>query len=156
MKYSKNINNFSESVVNFINLLAFNFKDVYLMGTMSEKELQYPSDVDLFEDVHTKYKDLRDALQYYQKKLKEVIKNLIDDKDCYISKIILGLDGDKPKKWTVSDFLNTDLSPYIIQHSMIKIDAIKLVDGTYTDFSIVYRLFNNKQLINKFTLFMRK
>jgi hypothetical protein len=152
----KQIKNLSNSINNFIEMLSFDYKNVYLMGTMSNKELQYYADVDLFEDVKTKYKSKHECLQYYEKTLKDIVMKLLTVKDCYISKIILGLEDEKPKKWKPKQLLKSDLVPYLEMPAMTKIDVIKLIDGIYTDFSIVYRFYNNNQLVNKYELFKKK
>jgi hypothetical protein len=149
----RNIKNFSTPVLDFITRLSFNINNIYLMGTMSERELQFPSDYDLFEKIKTEYKLKTDALTFYEKGLKNIVENLLNDTDCYISGLMLGLENDKPKKWDAKDFLNQNLKPYIEQNSMIKIDTIKLIDGIYSDFSCVYQFFNNDKKINNFELF---
>jgi len=147
------ITNFSTPVLNFIEILSFNIKNIYLMGTMSERVLNYPSDYDLFEDIKTTFKNKTEAISYYEKGLKDIVKKLTLQDDCLISKLILGLENDNPKKWDAKDFLNQNLKPYIEQDSLIKIDAIKLIDGIYSDFSCVYQFFNNDKKINNFELF---
>jgi hypothetical protein len=149
----RNINNFSTSVLNFISLLCFDIKNIYLMGTMSEKQMLYPSDYDLFEKVHVKYKNIEDALDYFQDGLKKIVRNVKNDSDCYISGIMLGLEDEKPKKWDTKTFLESDLKYYINQPSLIKIDAIKLTNGIFSDYSCVYQFYNNDKLINKYKLF---
>lgn len=148
----RNIKTLSEPLRKFIDTLAFDEK-VYVMGSFSDKRLKYPSDVDLFQPVKTKYKNKQEASQEYENILKDVVLHLVEETDCYISGIILGLENDKPKKWKVEEFLDADLTPYIQQPSMIKIDAIKRIDGLFTDFSIVYQFFNNNTLINNYELF---
>lgn len=149
----RNIKNFSTPVLDFITKLSFNINNIYLMGTMSERELQFPSDYDLFEEIKTEYNLKIDALTFYEKGLKTIVKNLLNDTDCYISGLMLGLENDKPKHWKVKEFFSENLQPYIEQKSMIKIDAIKLIDGLYLDFSCVYQFFNNNKLINDYQLF---
>lgn len=149
----RNINNFSQPVLDFIELLSFDIKEIYLMGTMSEKRLKFASDYDLFESVKTKHKNIDDALQFYEDGLKTIIKDLLKQSDCYISGIMLGIQDDKPKKWKIKELLTSDLKPYIQQNTLIKIDAIKLIDGTYSDFSCVYQFYNNGKLINNYQLF---
>jgi len=64
--------NFQKATRHLIDIIAFNKKNVKIMGTMSFKAYKYPSDYDLFETVNVQSMDK--LIRDFQNKIKQLLK----------------------------------------------------------------------------------
>ena len=149
---------YPEQYLVIIYAMAFNPKLVYIEGTYSLRGLLYPSDVDCFEKVESKYRNIDECTEQLEKQFKEIIKRLMKMKNVIIGKVIAGKVNDKPLKWKPKDILKgvkdgVKLRDTFSEPSLFKIDVIAYINSLYLDFSNTYQFYNNKKLINNYELF---
>ncbi|MDR3595831.1 hypothetical protein [Clostridium sp.] len=152
---------YPEQYLVIIYAMAFSHKNVYIEGTYSMRGLLYPSDVDCFEKVQSKYKNTEECINNLEKQFKEIIKRLMKMKNVIIGKIVAGKVNNKPLKWKPNDILKgvkdgVKLRNTFTEPSLFKIDVIAYINSVYLDFSTTYQFYNNNTLLNKYELFQPK
>lgn len=148
-----------------IKLISFDMKNVKIEGTYKIRGLLYYSDVDCFEKVVYKPKsksdDIEDAMNEFTQKFQMMIKNLSQQPNVYIMKIIASADEkDKPMKWTVKNVMDGRVSDIQLRHvfnqpDMIKVDVTAFINSVYVDFSNTFQFYYGSKLMNKYKLFQK-
>jgi len=137
-----------------------NARDIYIEGTYALRGFLYPSDVDCFEKIETRFRTLNEAKQSIKTKLQDMVKRVSKMRNLIIGKIIIGSKDDKPIKWSAFDVLKgskdkLNITDAITEPSLIKVDVIAYINSIYIDFSTTYQFFNNKTPINDYKLFSK-
>lgn len=151
---NKNIKlDYSNQVVNLLNLMAINPKNILIVGSMNIKSMQYANDYDACELLkNTKFEKI-------QTTFKKNIRKLMNMKDTYIGDIKLGNYKNEAVRWKIDDILNG----YVIlpnqqkytfvqglesckndkTHPMFKLDLVALINSVYRELSCVYSFDTN-------------
>lgn len=119
-----------------------------ILGTGSDKQMEYISDIDLQEFVRCKRSDqvYKEVLKLFQKKFKDVEKM----KNVYITDFKCGeLAGGIPIRWNaetikkgfqIIEDRRFNFVDCLKQESIIKMDIVSLIDGKFVEFSENYYL----------------
>ena len=122
--------NYTQDVLNVINALAYNPKDVNLAGSMALRSQLYAGDYDLFEIVKSQKKDKTNAIASFVTGFKRNVKQLMELPDCYIGDIKAGVVED----WIVveGDIQNMKVVGYSYEKSKSKLEKLH-EEGIVTD-----------------------
>lgn len=121
-----------------------NYKNIEVIGSSNEKNIKYPSDIDL-QDVSNVDETYDDIYKFFL----NIFNKAYANKYTFIIDFKCGFYKGKPLKWTYTDIQNSykiknDLKipfKYALTHenSMIKLDLIAIdIDSLYTEYSCNY------------------
>ena len=128
---------------NLVDFLSFNVHNVDIIGSFANKQIKYPSDIDLHETIIWKHKSKRGILDTFQ----AIFENAIDNQ-VYITDFKCGYVNGKAIRWNYNDimkgYIDLNISTRIkfldmFDHkSTIKLDTICLLKGKYVEITINY------------------
>ena len=90
LKKKKYPSNYASDVLNIIDAMAYNSKNVVIAGSMSYQSQQYAADYDLFEKVVNTSVSKKAGIRQLAKGLQKNVRELLKIKDCYIGDIKCG------------------------------------------------------------------
>jgi len=150
---TKSKNDFDNKLQNVFNLMSIKGKYNNIVGSASLKGILYNSDYDLNEMDHIKGPGAFDKVYEIFKHKFQLAKS---NSNMYITDFKCGADSDgQPLKWTYDDLIKkkAQFIQALQTKSMIKLDIIYLINGTYVEITEVYFLdigshttYNNKEL----------
>ena len=83
--------NYSSDVLDVVRAMSFtNGDDINIIGSMSLRSQLYAGDYDMNETVVANYKTDADALKHFAAGFKQIIRDILNKKDCYIGDIKSG------------------------------------------------------------------
>jgi len=136
----KKINeDFNNNLLNVFNLMTIS-GNYNIVGSASLKKIYYNSDIDLNE-----VDDLKSYKKVYEK-FKEIFKVCKENKDFFITDFKCGIDEkNEPIRWTYKDIMNgyinnKSFEDCLKQKSMIKLDIVYLLNGSFIEITEVYFL----------------
>lgn len=149
---TKSKNDFNDKLQNVFNLMSIKGK-YNIVGSASLKGILYNSDYDLNEMDHIKGPGAADKVYEIFKHKFQLAKS---NSNMYITDFKCGVDSDgEPLKWTYDDLIKkkAQFIQALQTKSMIKLDIIYLINGTYVEITEVYFLdigshttYNNTEL----------
>ena len=149
---NKNINNINKNVKNVLKLISI--QHPFLMGSNSMR-FNYSNDYDLFNPVYVNKKS--QFKSKIIKSFKNMIKKLKQNKNVYFIEFIMGVDDDKPIRWTPNEILNDSKTNYKLIHifdneSVFKIEIVYYNGQLFIPISNVYEIrFENGKGVNRET-----
>jgi len=135
----KNNEDFNNNLLNVFNLMTIS-GNYNIVGSASLKKIYYNSDIDLNE-----VDDLKSYKKVYEK-FKEIFKVCKENKDFFITDFKCGIDEkNEPIRWTYKDIMNgyinnKSFEDCLKQKSMIKLDIVYLLNGSFIEITEVYFL----------------
>jgi hypothetical protein len=141
----RRIIDFNNKITDVFNLLSITGK-YNVIGSSSLKSILYNSDYDLDELIKSKKNIYREIFKTFQKKFQEANKN----PDIFLTDFKCGIDINKdPLRWDKNDMKKgfktlqgstITFEDALKMKSVIKLDAIVLINGVFTEFSENYYL----------------
>jgi hypothetical protein len=136
----------SDNLYQLIKLLSFDNHRIDVKGSASLKSQQYPSDVDLFSYIDTKY-TAKDAYNI----ILSILNNIINTDNTYFIELkMVDKQGHKKKFFKESDFSFRTFDKFYTNIDLIKLDLITFEDNKFIEVSIIYKFNDDK--IDKQTL----
>jgi len=142
----RKISDFSKNVKNVFNLLTITGK-YKIIGSASLKSILYSSDYDLME--YVKKGDNTKTLGFLYKIFLQKFNDAKKDKNIFITDFKCGEINDEPIRWDYKTMIKGrqmigdkeyTFQECLIMKSTIKLDAIVLINGIFTEFSENYYL----------------
>jgi len=135
----KNNEDFNNNLLNVFNLMTIS-GNYNIVGSASLKKIYYNSDIDLNE-----VDDLKSYKKVYEK-FKEIFKVCKENNNFFITDFKCGIDEkNEPIRWTYKDIMNgyinnKSFEDCLKQKSMIKLDIVYLLNGSFIEITEVYFL----------------
>jgi hypothetical protein len=108
--------NYSADVLDVIKTMSFtDGKDINIIGSMSLRSQLYAGDYDMNETVAVSYKTDAEALKHFANGFKEIVRDLLHKKDCYIGDIKSGV----VPEWNILDDI------YNYKNAMYRLKKLK-------------------------------
>lgn len=142
----RKISDFSKNIKNVFNLLTITGK-YKIIGSASLKSILYSSDYDLME--YVKKGDNLATLGFLYKIFLQKFKDAKKDKNIFITDFKCGEINDEPIRWDYKTMIKGSqmigdkeytFQECLLMKSTIKLDAIVLINGIFTEFSENYYL----------------
>ena len=135
----KKTEDFNNNLLNVFNLMTIS-GNYNIVGSASLKKIYYNSDIDLNE-----VDDLKSYKKVYEK-FKEIFKVCKENNNFFITDFKCGIDEkNEPIRWTYKDIMNgyinnKSFEDCLKQKSMIKLDIVYLLNGSFIEITEVYFL----------------
>ena len=135
----KKTEDFNNNLLNVFNLMTIS-GNYNIVGSASLKKIYYNSDIDLNE-----VDDLKSYKKVYEK-FKEIFKVCKENNNFFITDFKCGIDEkNEPIRWTYKDIMNgyinnKSFEDCLKQKSMIKLDIVNLLNGSFIEITEVYFL----------------
>ena len=135
----KKTEDFNNNLLNVFNLMTIS-GNYNIVGSASLKKIYYNSDIDLNE-----VDDLKSYKKVYEK-FKEIFKVCKENNNFFITDFKCGIDEkNEPIRWTYKDIMNGYINnksfvDCLKQKSMIKLDIVYLLNGSFIEITEVYFL----------------
>jgi len=143
----KQLTDFNSKIQKVFNLLTISRK-VRIVGSAGLKAIRYVNDYDLNELFERNF-DTKGALDLIYKMFLDKFKKCESDPDCFITDFKCGMNSNnRPLRWNKNDMENGykvledgrkfTFQECILSKSAFKLDLVKIIDGTFTEFSDNY------------------
>ena len=162
----KPITAIDNNIIDVFHLISYHRDNPIIMGTNKLKNMRYPSDFDLFEEIHegkNKEDFIKECIHVFQ----QIITNIEAEDNLYFIEFKTEDKNYNKIRWKPKHIMNGHMKNKIMLHDviadainqLIKIDIVYYHNGLFTEFSNIFNItknnshkqINEDELINSIT-----